>query len=345
MALTDLQPVGTGDSPLAGGSTPQTTPTQQPSAPSAPLPSAPVNPYIAQQQAAANDMNAAQAQLAAQQAPTYTPPTLSGQPSFFGRLLQGALNGLAGGLAQGQTNVAGAGTPGFTPVGGGLSYAEKLQQQQDQKRAEEDKSKQDTAQQQFENDRATYQTKQLQLLQQVQSAKNKMAVLDHLQSLDHADQDARDAQQKSMDAQLKEAQDAGAKVTDIKVQPGQNPKDVFASFLQSNPGWMADPNHNATVTYDGDGNITAIHAFVDDSKRRVPVSEVNKRLAAIPGSTLQYDEGDNPDQPHTMTVHDMNSVMAQEHTTSAQRLYDAKKEKDKADAASALEAQKEAAAR
>jgi hypothetical protein len=334
MALQDLSLAGSGDSALP--QTPAQQNTQAAAAPQFSLPSAPVNPYIAQQQAAANDMNAAQAQIAAQQAPTYTPPTLSGQPTFFGRILQGALNGLAGGLAQGQANIAGAGTPGFTPVGGGLSYAERLQAAQDQRQAEADKAKQDTAQAQFENDKASYQMKQQQILQQVQSAKNKMAVLDHLQSLEHADQDARDKQQASMDAQLKEAQDAGARVTDIKVQPGQNPKDVFASFLQANPGWMADPNHNATVTYDGDGDITAIHAFVDDSKRRVSVSEVNKRLKAIPGSTFQFDEGDDPEHSHTMTVHDMNSKMASEHTESAQRLYEAKKEQVKADQAMKL---------
>jgi hypothetical protein len=339
MALQDFSLSGSGDSAVPQAPAQQNT--QAPAAPQSSLPSAPVNPYIAQQQAAANDMNAAQAQIASQPAPTYTPPTLSGQPSYFARLLQGALNGLSGGLRSGQENLAGAGTPGFTPNGNGLGYAEQLQARQDAQRAEIEKQKQDTAQTQFENDKASYQMKQQQLLQQVQSAKNKMAVLDHLQSLDHADEDARTAQQTSMNAQLKEAQDNGARVTDLQVQPGQNPKDVMASFLQANPGWMADPNHNATVTYDGDGNIKTIHAYVDDSNRRVPVSEVNKRLAAIPGSTLQYDEGANPDQPHTMTVHDMNNVMASEHTTSAQRLYDAKKEQLKADQQMQLERYKE----
>jgi hypothetical protein len=296
MALTDLQPVGTGDSPLAGGSTPQpqTTPTQQPSAASSPS-------ATQQSQAVMADLNTPQQSSA----PTYTPPTLSGQPSYFARLLQGALNGLAGGIEQGQQNIAGAGTPGFIPGGNGLSYAQKLQAAQDQKQAEADKAKQDQAQQTFEDDKATFQMKQQETLQKVQAAQAKLNGIHIAQQIQHADESAQNDYYTGQENQRQLILDGGGKeITHLKVAPGQSMQDVGAAYIKENPDLMSDPNVHISYSRDADGE-TEVHVLSGDPNARISSEDANSQLKSIGSErTLAPDT--------TMTRHDFTRLYADE---------------------------------
>jgi hypothetical protein len=337
MALTDLTPVGSGDSPLAGGSTPQTTPSQvststQPT--STPQFSGPSSSTQAAQ-AVMSEMNQPQP---TQAAPVYTPPTLAGQPSFFGKLLQGALNGLAGGLAQGQTNIAGAGTPGFTPVGGGLSYAQKLQQQQDQKQAEADKAKQDTAQQDFENQQKTFQMNQQAQLQKVQAAQAKLSGIHLEQQIQHADEDAQNKYYAGQEDQRQMILDGGGKeIAHLKVAAGQSMQDVGAAYIKENPGLMADPNVHLSYSRDADGE-TEVHVMSGDPNARISAEDANSQLKSIGSErTLAPDT--------TMTRHDFTRLYGDEAGKVADQHNASKVSDIKFQREQQLEAQKEAAAR
>jgi hypothetical protein len=304
--ITDLQPSGTGDSasPLAGGggSVPQTTPAPSSTQPtSTPQFSGPPS-ASSQAQAVMADLNSPQP---TQTAPVYTPPTLSGQPSFFGRLLQGALNGLSGGLLQGQENVAGAGTAGFTPGGNGISYAQKLQAAQDEKQSAADKAKQDQAQQQFENDKATFQMQQQQTMQKVQAAQAKLNGIHIAQQIQHADEDAQSQYYTGQENQRQSIMDGGGKeIAHLTVQPGQNMQDVGATYLKEHPELMTDPNTHITYARDANGE-TEVHVMSGDPNARITSDQANAQLKSLGSDrTLPADT--------TMTRHDFNALYGSE---------------------------------
>lgn len=254
--------------------------------------------------------SAAQNALAGMNAPTpaaavYQAPEAAAPPTFFGKILQGALNGLAGGLRSGQENIAGAGTPGFRPNGNGLAYAEQLQQRQDAQAQEAQAQKVAGAQQQFENQRQTFQQNQQAQLQQVQATQAKLNGIGLEQQIQHADTDAQNQYYKGQQDQLQGILDGGGKeVAHLKVSAGQSMQDVGAAYLKDNPSLMHDPNTHITYSRDADGE-TEVHVLSGDPNAQVDASHVNSQLKSI-GSDRQIAPGTS------MSRHDFNRTFSEE---------------------------------
>ena len=214
-------------------------------------------------------------------APVYQAPAPTQDPTFFGRLLQGALNGLSGGLRSGQENLAGAATPGFTPNGNGLAYAQQLQQRQDDKRAAEEKQRQDTAQQDFDNQQKTFQMQQQETMQKVQAAQAKLNGIHLEQQIQHADESAQNDYYTGQENQRQMILDGGGKeIAHLKVAPGQSMQDVGAAYIKENPGLMADPNIHLSYSRDADGE-TEVHVMSGDPNARISSEDANSQLKSI----------------------------------------------------------------
>lgn len=253
--------------------------------------------------AAANALSGGQAPAPA--APVYQAPAAAAEPTFFGRILQGALNGLAGGLRSGQENLAGAGTPGFHPQGNGLGYAEQLQQQQDAQRQQQQAQKTQAAQQDFENQQKTFQANQQAQLQQVQATQAKLNGIHLEQQIQHADTDAQDQYYKGQQDQTQAILDGGGKeIAHLKVAAGQSMQDVGSAYLKDNPNLMHDPNTHITYSRDADGE-TEVHILSGDPNAQIDSGHVNSQLKSI-GSERQIAPGTS------MSRHDFNRVFSEE---------------------------------
>lgn len=271
-------------------------------------------------------------------APVYQAPPPMASQGIFGRLLQGALNGLSGGLQQGQENIAGAGTPGFRPGGNGLAYAQQLQAQQDAKAQQAQTQKTAAAQQDFENQSKTFAANQQAQMQQVQATQAKLNGIHLEQQIQHADTDAQDQYYKGQQDQLQGILDGGGKeVAHLKVQPGQNMQDVGSAYLKDNPNLLHDPNTHITYSRDADGE-TEVHILNGDPNAQVDASHVNSQLASI-GSERQI----APDT--TMSRHDFNRVFSEESGKVADQHNAAKVEQLKFQQDQQKQLQSESAAR
>lgn len=283
--------------------------------------------------AAANALSGGQAPTPA--APVYQAPAPASEPTFFGRILQGALNGLAGGLRSGQENIAGAGTPGFRPNGNGLGYAEQLQQQQDAQKQAAQAQKVQGAQQDFENQQKTFQANQQAQLQQVQATQAKLNGIHLEQQIQHADTDAQDQYYKGQQDQTQAILDGGGKeVAHLKVSAGQSMQDVGSSYLKDNPNLLHDPNTHITYSRDADGE-TEVHILSGDPNAQVDAGHVNSQLKSI-GSGRQIAPGTS------MSRHDFNRVFSEESGKVADQHNAAQVEKVKFQQQQALESQRQA---
>lgn len=253
--------------------------------------------------AAANALSGGQAPTPA--APTYQAPAPASEPTFFGRILQGALNGLAGGLRSGQENLAGAGTTGFHPNGNGLGYAEQLQQQQDAQRQQQQAQKVQAAQQDFENQQKTFQANQQAQMQQVQATQAKLNGIHLEQQIQNADETAQNDYYKGQQNQLQSILDGGGKeVAHLKVAAGQSMQDIGASYLKDNPNLMHDPNTHITYSRDADGE-TEVHVLSGDANAQVDAGHANSMLQSI-GSDRKVAPGTS------MARHDLNRILSEE---------------------------------
>jgi hypothetical protein len=255
---------------------------------------------------AADNALAGGQQPAAAAPPVYQAPPVQAPPTFFGRILQGALNGLAGGLRQGQENIAGAGTPGFTPGGNGAAYAQQLQQQQDQQKAQQAQGAQNAAQQSYENKRTNFQDQQAQQAAQIQAVNAKLSNLHTAQQIHNADQETQGKyfsdQQRQLDA-LNQDPKATVTVVPHVALDGMTAQDRGAAYIKAHPEFMADPNTKLITTPNGDG--VDLHFVKADANARMDSDEINKQLAAV-GSTYKQPAGTS------MSYADANSLIQQE---------------------------------
>ena len=270
-----------------------------------------------------------------QQAPPSPAPVAPApQPTFFGRLLQGALNGLAGGLKQGQENIAGAGTTGFTPGGNGLAYAQQMQNQQDAQARQQQQDKQAQSQQDFENQSKQFQMAQQQQMQKVQTVQAKLAGIQLEQNDQHAEQEVQDKYYAGMEQHRQDIIDAGGKeVTTLKVGQGQDMKQVGADYLKEHPEVLNDPAHQITFSRDPDGE-TEVHILKGDPNAPVDNKLTQSRLKSV-GSDLTLPDGQ-------MTALQASHLVGQESSKAADQHHQVQMENLKAQNESKLESQRQA---
>jgi hypothetical protein len=258
---------------------------------------------------------AAQSALAggeAAPAPPSAPAPVAPAPQpggYFGRILQGALNGLSGGLRQGQENIAGAGTRGFTPGGNGGVYAQQLQDKQDQAVRQQQVDANAQSQQQFENQSKQFQLAQQQKMQQVQATQAKLASIHMEQNIQQQDQETQDKYYAGQSQYMQSVIDGGGKEVDhVKAAPGQSIHDAGAAYVQAHPGVMSDPNTHLTFSKDADGT-TEVHVMNGDPNAQVDNATTQARLTSI-GSGRQLGPG-------SMKVSDANHLYSAESSKMA----------------------------
>jgi hypothetical protein len=269
------------------------------------------------------------------QAPVYQAPPAPLPPTFFGRLLQGALNGLAGGVKQGQENIAGAGTPGFKPGGNGMAYAQEAQQQQDQAVAQKQQAAQQQAQQQFQNQNETFKNNQQAQLQSAQSAEIKLRNIQAVQNIQHADEATQDAHFTDSMKQMNDAieENGGKELDHIKMGAGTSIHDASAAYLDQHPGFMADGTKHLAFSRDADGEVE-VHVYQADPNARVSAARINASMKAVGSPYRVPDDTD-------MSNHEYKQTLAIEQGKQADFNHQVALKKIEAQQQSALESQRQ----
>jgi hypothetical protein len=210
--------------------------------------------------------------------PTAAAPPVQAPPTFFGRILQGALYGLAGGIKSGAENIAGAGTPGFTPRANGAEYAQKMQDQQNAQDQANQKQAAEQAQQKFENDSTTYRNQQAALAQKAQMYQANINALQAGQMIQNATADQQASYFNSQEQKGAQFHAQGVPVQGKFVSDASGgADDKLAMWMKQNHKELSDFVTTHTQDAQGHDVITAY----DNPDHMVPQADIQKQLTAM----------------------------------------------------------------
>ena len=246
--------------------------------------------------------------------PQYQAPADPVTQTFFGKLLTGALQGLAGGVRSGMINEAGRGTPGFKPDASGADYAHMLQQQQNNQDLANQKQAQEQAQQQFTNASETYRNQQAAIAQKAQAYQSQLNALHTAQAMQYATADQQRAYFKGeQDKEDHLNQNGVQSLGNFSDGNGQTATDKLAAWMKQNNKQISD----FTQVHSQDAQGHDIIKVFDNPDHEVDADQVNKELAAV-GSPRRVSG--------SMTYADKHALVTSEGAKAAEQIYTQRKE-------------------
>jgi hypothetical protein len=251
--------------------------------------------------------------------PQYQAPADPVTQTFFGKLLTGALQGLAGGVRSGMINEAGRGTPGFKPDASGADYAHMLQEQQNNQDLANQKQAQEQAQQQFTNANETYRNQQAAIAQKAQAYQAQLNALHTAQAMQYATADQQRAYFKGeQDKEDHLNQNGVQSLGNFSDGNGQTATDKLAAWMKQNNKQISD----FTQVHSQDAQGHDIIKVFDNPDHEVDADQINKELSAV-GSPRRVSG--------SMNYVDKHALVTSEGAKAADQIYTQKAEQMRAD--------------
>jgi hypothetical protein len=210
--------------------------------------------------------------------PQYQAPADPVTQTFFGKLLTGALQGLAGGTRSAMINEAGRGTPGFKPDSSGADYAGMLQKQQNDQDLQNQEQAKQAAQQKFTNDSETYRNQQAAVAQKAQAYQAQINALHTAQAMQYATADQQRAYLKGESDKADHLGEQGVPVLGtFSDSSGGDATDKLAQWMQQNHKEISDFTQVHSKGPKGEDIITVY----DNPNHQVDADQTNKELTAM----------------------------------------------------------------
>ena len=242
-------------------------------------------------------------------APQYQAPADPVTQTFFGKLLTGALQGLAGGVRSGMINEAGRGTPGFKPDASGADYAGMLQKQQNDQDLQNQAQARQAAQQKFTNDSETYRNQQAAIAQKAQAYQAQINALHTAQAMQYATADQQRAYlkgQSDMDDHLSE--NGVPTLGSFTDSGGQSATDKLAAWMKQTGKEASDFTQ---VHLQGPKGEDIIKVY-DNPDHQVDADTINKHLASV---------GSQRKVTGSMSYGDVHALYTSEGAKAADQIY------------------------